>query len=499
VIPADDDDDEEFSFTPTHLGKSLAETLTYATPFPEDVPEFKSFEKAVEWWLAYSRQHDFCISTINTANGDWKDGVIGKRKGRIICTKGGHYKEKKPKEGSIATSTKTSKNSKKTGCEWHVSYSCQHKKGGSFKITSSNMQHNHPREGPGAHHRHRKLTPQMEEYALSSVNKMAPSQALTDLKAKFKTCIATYDDMHNLQKVAFQKERNGLCATQAMLEVIESAQMPHKFCKDPVSKELQIVLVTDPMAIVLAQEYGQVLLMDCTYKTNKYNYPLLHIVSHTGAGTTFTVAFGFMKQETTEYYTKALKMLRALIPLLPTKVVVTDADLALKAALETVCPEWRHILCRWHLAQNIKKNCRTGMPLDEWILFMMFWRDIIESETEEIYRSRLQEFEKQYRGQEDRHHVWEYSMSRLVPGEREKYVSCWVNKVPHLGNTSTSRVEGGHSKLKKDLKSCRGDFFHVVGVLCNALHVQQRGAIDELTRQRSRYPQVSKAAFQAVS
>lgn len=93
--------------------------------------------------------------------------------------------------------------------------------------------------------------------------------------------------------------------------------------------------------------------MDCTYKTNKYNMPLLHITSHTSTEHTFTVAICFLRQETTADYLRAIMELRQMIPGLPAKCVITDAEAVLAAASKAYAPEWKHILCRWHLGQNI--------------------------------------------------------------------------------------------------------------------------------------------------
>jgi transposase-like protein len=42
----------------------------------------------------------------------------------------------------------------------------------------------------------------------------------------------------------------------------------------------------------------------------------------------------------------------------PPAVVITDADKALMAAIAEVFPTTINQLCRWHIEQNILKNCR---------------------------------------------------------------------------------------------------------------------------------------------
>ena len=52
------------------------------------------------------------------------------------------------------------------------------------------------------------------------------------------------------------------------------------------------------LSINLLKYYHHHLLLDCTYKTNKYKMPLLHIAGITGSNKTFILAFCFIAQET---------------------------------------------------------------------------------------------------------------------------------------------------------------------------------------------------------
>ncbi len=50
-------------------------------------------------------------------------------------------------------------------------------------------------------------------------------------------------------------------------------------------------------------DYYEVILMDCTYKTNRYKMPLLIIIEVIALNITFYVAFCFMKGENYSDYT----------------------------------------------------------------------------------------------------------------------------------------------------------------------------------------------------
>jgi len=100
----------------------------------------------------------------------------------------------------------------------------------------------------------------------------------------------------------------------------------------------------------------EVLIMDCTYKTNKYKMPLLTICGVTSLGTTFIVGFAFLDKETKNHYDWVLYHLVHLygsLGLPPPRVIATDRDLALMEAIDGRLPRragvWgegtSHVLC----------------------------------------------------------------------------------------------------------------------------------------------------------
>lgn len=340
----------------------------------------------------------------------------------------------------------------------------------------------------------------MLKTAIKLLNRNPPQKAHALLRQEFEDdFLATVNDLHNLQRRMWTLERAGSGATQAMLAAVAKAGMRTSRALDPDTGELELVMLTEPMAIVLAQKFAGAILIDCTYKTNKYNFPMLHVVSRSSTGATFTFAFAFMKQETTVYYAKALDMLLDLVPGLRTtaKVVVTDADAALNAALKQVVPEWKHLLCLWHINQNIKANCRKGLSKEEWEVFQDYWSQGVYAGTRSEYEDALTNFSKEFEGDDTFGALWTYSTSRLK--DKKKFVSFYTKRHLHLGNTSTSRVEGAHRQLMRELRTARADLYRVVQILRTAMNNQQHHVLEELNLQRVRVPIVSRTLLGHVS
>lgn len=127
-------------------------------------------------------------------------------------------------------------------------------------------------------------------------------------------------------------------------------------------------------AIKETRRWPEALTIDATYKTNAHRMSLVNIVgtsnvSSTRSGNnrlqTFAVAAAFINSETEDAYTWILKELRdAIWPAeekfrLPS-VIVTDNERALRNAIDTVFPECQHLLCTWHLWNNLFKRLSPG-------------------------------------------------------------------------------------------------------------------------------------------
>jgi len=105
--------------------------------------------------------------------------------------------------------------------------------------------------------------------------------------------------------------------------------------------------------------YKYVFMMDCTYKTNRFGMPLLNIVGITSTFKTFNAGFAFLSAEKEEDYQWALEAFGSVVE---PKLIITDRELALMNAINSVFPNCIHLLSIWHINSNIFTNTMT----DKW-------------------------------------------------------------------------------------------------------------------------------------
>ncbi|KAH9685250.1 Endonuclease [Citrus sinensis] len=176
-----------------------------------------------------------------------------------------------------------------------------------------------------------------------------------------------------------------------------------------------------PVSIDLLHAFPCVLLMDCTYKCNSYNLPLLQIVGVTSTEMTFPGAFAYLESEREDNYTWALTRLKSVLDdsAMP-KVILSDRDLALINAIKRVFPNAKHLLC-----------------------------------SEDEFITRLNALQQDFISYPQ---AIEYVTSTWLDKYKENFVSAWTDKIMHFGNLTTNRVESSHSRLKKELGTSQGNF-----------------------------------------
>lgn len=123
------------------------------------------------------------------------------------------------------------------------------------------------------------------------------------------------------------------------------------------------VLSSPKMKLFLYLVTGRcwLLTIDCTYKTNRFQLPLLEIVSVTPTKLTFLVVFAYLEHEKEENFPWSLEKLKELFTsdkLLP-KVVVIYWELVLINVIEIVFSSSIYLLCVFYIGKNVSMKCKV--------------------------------------------------------------------------------------------------------------------------------------------
>ncbi|KAL6211603.1 hypothetical protein ACLB2K_016826 [Fragaria x ananassa] len=102
--------------------------------------------------------------------------------------------------------------------------------------------------------------------------------------------------------------------------------------------------------------YGDVIIFDTTYQTNRYGLifaPLMGINNH---GQTIVFGAAFLSDETADSFVWLLKEFLMAMPGGPPKMIITDQDLAMEKAISEILPDTFHRYCSWHILRKFSEK-----------------------------------------------------------------------------------------------------------------------------------------------
>ncbi|XP_058783444.1 protein FAR1-RELATED SEQUENCE 5-like [Vicia villosa] len=139
----------------------------------------------------------------------------------------------------------------------------------------------------------------------------------------------------------------------------------YRVCDDKVS--VRDIFRTHTESVNLFNTFPTVLIIDSTYKINKYRLPLLEIFGFTSTKMTFSVGFAFLECEKEENVTWALDICKSLLknPQNMPSVIVIDRDKVLVNAVGIIVPISRALLCRYHITKNVRAKLKPAVDTQD--------------------------------------------------------------------------------------------------------------------------------------
>uniref|UniRef100_A0A1Y1NIF4 MULE transposase domain-containing protein n=1 Tax=Photinus pyralis TaxID=7054 RepID=A0A1Y1NIF4_PHOPY len=351
-------------------------------------------------------------------------------------------------------------------------------------------QHNHePSLHPLAHPAHRKMAAQ-EKACISQLatSRIHPKEIQIYLREQGIPNLTIRQDIQNRIAETRREICEGQSAIHALINQLEEESFWSRIRFDDKGRVMS-VLFAHPQSLEYLQAYPDVLLLDCTYNTNKFNMPLLDMVGVDACQRTFCIAFAFLSGETEDDYYWVLDRLKSMYETIHVRlpaVILTDRCLACINAATQVFPISASLLCLWHANKAVLSHClpifaaqerllsklSSRQPTDEkqsfrWKEFYSCWHNIINSPTEAAFNKRVKAFEAKYIDS----HIEEVAYVKEIWLEpyKEKLVKAWVDQYAHFGNVATSRVEGIHSIIKDYIGTSQLDLFEVWRQIKNAI------------------------------
>ena len=147
---------------------------------------------------------------------------------------------------------------------------------------------------------------------------------------------------------------------------------------------LLISYQNDSMRQLYAQ-YGELLIIDATYKINSNNYSLYIFVVIDNNNKTQIVSISLAAFEVQKVFNSLLQHFRANNNLDITKLIISDKDMVESNAFKIFFPHAAHLLCHWHVFKNFRDNFKRKPTLE-------IAKQMIHSQSQDEYIALKEKF-----------------------------------------------------------------------------------------------------------
>ncbi len=228
---------------------------------------------------------------------------------------------------------------------------------GIWRTRVKESSHNHEATIPGSHAIHRKIA--VKPTVLEAIEKQTktdskPSQILTTLRLDEDEEVPMFKrrNIYNIKQAIRATELGSHTMVQAlMIELHNQDEWFIRLKKDRLSGRIQLLFFGRKSSQKILKLNPEVLIIDATYKKNRYRLPLVVINGVTALNISFYMAMAFIDGESIANYKWVLRQLKDLYKELniPFPVVIlTNHENALIRASGEVFPH-ANLLYKWHI------------------------------------------------------------------------------------------------------------------------------------------------------
>ncbi|MBW0591675.1 hypothetical protein O181_131390 [Austropuccinia psidii MF-1] len=189
--------------------------------------------------------------------------------------------------------------SRKIDCPFRL-YSRKYAKSTTWTLKVKKPEHSHDAtENIMAHPAFRKLNEQeTSQIAQMSESLLMPRNIQAQLcsQREYERPVILQDIYNQVNKINKDKLQ-GRRLIDTLIDTLKQENFVWSSARDSEG-HITSLFVTHPLAIKLLHGFPHVILIDCTYKTNKYKIPPFNIVGFSSTNKTFSGAFCLMKNET---------------------------------------------------------------------------------------------------------------------------------------------------------------------------------------------------------
>jgi hypothetical protein len=319
------------------------------------VRNFSTRQQMQDWVCGEAKKLGFVAVVVKSDNGG------NKKKAFVVmgCQRGDAHKAYINKKQEAAETLK---------CNCPFKVRTYFLSSGEWTVSVIDGTHNHIMANRLEGHKYAKqLIP--EKVALvreMSKNNAPPRNISSTIRNKNSTSATTIKHIYNAHQRVRKADRRERTEMQQLFKCLSDGKYTCNTRLLSDNQTISHIFFSHPELIKLFKLFPIVILMDSTYKTNKYKFPLLEFVGTTSTEQTLTIGFTFVTSEKEDNFVWALERCHELLKCRDhSNVVVFEQDVALMNVVDRVFPKYTALLCRFHASMNVKSNMKEKCSVEE--------------------------------------------------------------------------------------------------------------------------------------
>jgi MULE transposase domain/FAR1 DNA-binding domain len=394
---------------------------------------------------SYAKQNGFVANKCRKDVDPIDKSIIRRRV--YTCWKSGIHKSKKVENISLHREC----TSYKTNCPWQANFYFG-KSTDLIRLTKFEQEHNHQCDSKTI-----ELAPKNLRFPQQILDKVEHYTTNGHLGAEqqYKLLVQEFPQ-HNIRKKnlynAIQQFRgvrihDETDAATMLLYLLKQRENDSDYIviprlEGPANELTGLFWMTSQQCIDLWPKFHDVIIYDTTSKTNRYEMALSLFVAVDNNYKTRIVAQALTKYENQADFNWIFQCILQASNNLPPKVLFTDSDPAIIAAVQIVYPQTRHLLCIYHLLENVKKKAKAKLRGDMAKSFITDFYIMRNSHSKE-------QFDLKYREMLTKYEPCQSYLENRLYSSRRYWARYEIAKIFTAGIESTQRVESINGIIKK--------------------------------------------------
>ncbi|KAH7538446.1 hypothetical protein FEM48_Zijuj03G0200200 [Ziziphus jujuba var. spinosa] len=397
---------------------------------PHDDMEFESHEAAYSFYKDYAKSVGFGTAKLSSRRSRASREFID---AKFSCIR---YGNKQQSDDAI-----NPRPSPKIGCK--ASMHVKRKPNGKWYVYSFIKEHNHELLPAQAHffRSHRNSDPLKNDVRIRRRKNLA---AVSKLFGAYQNvdCLEGYlRNQHDKGRSLVLEAGDAQFLLAHLMQMQE--ENPKFFYAVDLNEEhrLRNVFWIDAKGMEDYCNFGDVISFDTSYFSNKFKIPLVLFIGVNHHVQPTLLGCALIADETVYTFVWLMQTWFIAMGEQAPRVILTDQNNAIKAAIAAVFPGTRHCFCLWHIMEKIPRQLE----------FLSMWHDnFMEKFNKCIFKSWSEEqFEKRWWKLVDRFNLRQVEWIQSLYADRIHWVPTFMRDISFAGLSTTSRSESLNSSFDK--------------------------------------------------